>query len=82
LPFADDGLAENNFDLRRTDRDALDGVWDIVLSRRVCWWAKSLFALRACDIDAGEAVACLTRQMCPDSARNAVFDLCSGNADD
>src|SRR5271166_6625369 len=58
--------------------------------RRVPSQTASLFVLRGRRVSPEDAAvdvavldrACPTRQMRPDRARNPVFDLCGGNADD
>ena len=74
----------------RADRGALDCVSHIVLGRRVPLQTASLFVVRDRLIAAEDAVAdvtvvdraCLNHQMRRDRARNPVFDLRCGNADD
>ena len=89
-PLGDDRLVQKDFDPRRADRNALDRVSHILLVRRVRSQTVSLFVLRDRLVAAEDAVvdvivrdrACLNRRMRPDCARNPVFDLRGGNADD
>ena len=83
-------IAQEDIDPLRADRGALDRVSHIVLGRRVPLQTASLFVVRDRLIAAEDAVAdvtvvdraCLNRQMRRDRARNPVFDLRCGNADD
>src|SRR5208337_2473400 len=90
LPLGDDRLVQNNFNPRRADRGALDRVSPVLLGRRVLSQTARLAMLRDRLNAAEDAVVgaiaidriCLSRQMRPDRARNPVFNLGGGNADD